>query len=41
MLSKNKVFDNQIIILATTSKEGRTKDGEIIDKEGIKDCKII
>jgi hypothetical protein len=41
MLSKNKVFDNQIIILTTTSKEGRVKDGKIIDKEIIKDGKII
>jgi hypothetical protein len=41
MLNKNKFFDNQIIILTTTTKEGITKDGEIIDKEGIKDGKII
>jgi hypothetical protein len=41
MLSKNKVFDNQIIILITTTEEGRTKDGKIINKEGIKDAQII
>jgi hypothetical protein len=41
MLYKNKIFDSQIIILATTTKEGRAKDGEIIDKEEIKDGKII
>jgi hypothetical protein len=31
MLSKNKVFEGQIIILATTSKEGIAKDGKIIE----------
>jgi hypothetical protein len=41
ILNKNKVFDNQITILTTTTKERRAKDGEIIDKEGIKDGKII
>ncbi len=40
-LSKNKVFDNQIIILTMIIEEGRAKDGKIIDKEGIKDGKII
>jgi pimeloyl-CoA synthetase len=40
-LSNNKKFNNQIIILVTTTEEGRTKDGKIIDKEGIKDEKII
>jgi hypothetical protein len=38
-LSKKKVFHNQIIILTTTIEKGRAKDGEIIDKEGIKDGK--
>lgn len=41
MLYKNKIFDSQIIILATTTKERRAKDGEIIDKEEIKDGKLI
>jgi hypothetical protein len=41
MLSKNKVFGNKIIILVTTTEEGRTKDGKIINKEEIKDGKII
>ncbi len=35
-LSKNKFFDNQIIILGMTIEKGRTKDGEIINKEKIK-----
>ncbi len=40
-LSKNKVFGSQIIILITTTENGRAKDGEIINKEGIKDAQII
>ncbi len=40
-LNKNKIIDNQIIILTMTTKEGKVKDGEIIDKKEIKDGKTI
>lgn len=40
-LNKNKIINNQIIILFTTIEEGKAKDGKIIDKEEIKDGKII
>jgi hypothetical protein len=42
MLSKTKVFGNHIIIiLVMITKDGRTKDGETINRDGIKDGKII
>jgi len=42
MLSKTKVFGSQIIIiLAMITENERTKDGETIDRDGIKDGKII
>ncbi len=40
-LSKNKIINNQIIILTMTTKEGKIKDGEVIDKKEIKDGKTI
>jgi len=40
-LSKHKIIDNQIIILITITKEGKVKDGKIIDKKEIKDGKTI
>jgi hypothetical protein len=41
-LNKTKVFDNQIIIiLAIIIEYGRAKDGKTIDKDEIKDGKII
>jgi hypothetical protein len=39
-LSKNKLFNNKIIIYMIT-KEGRAKDGKIIDNNRMKDVKII
>ncbi len=40
-LSKNKIFGSKIIILIIIIEEGRAKDGEVTDKEAIKDDKII
>jgi hypothetical protein len=42
MLSKNEVFGSQIIIILTMiTEKGKAKDGKTINKDGMKDGKIL